>query len=247
MRRKILIGLGALLSNLVIAQTTTPSPLAINPRAVTIINLKQLSKEAVAPTVARWNTKGYTLIGVLYVAGAVATMRANGEELDAAFKDYLVKNPQAQSLDQIFNSELVSSLNKLQLSPTDIEVVFEDKEAIIDPSKANGSLVFSINKLESGFVAVADDKPYKPIVSVSFSQLDGAVDRQKPKAMAVNMTLPAAEQVQYDNFDLLLADAPNAYIALQKITMSAAKQSALAIKGAVIKSQKTAEPNLNPT
>ena len=65
--------------------------------------------------------------------------------------------------------------------------------------------------------------------------------------MAVNMTLPAAEQVQYDNFDLLLADAPNAYIALQKITMSAAKQSALAIKGAVIKSQKTAEPNLNPT
>ena len=241
---KVLFSIICIVSHhLAIAQNVlTPSANAL-PQT---INLRQLSKDDVAPTAAKWSTTGYTIIGVLYVAGAMATMRAHGDELDAAFKGYLANNPQSDTLDKIFNNDLLANLKIIGIKTNDFEVKFEDKEAIIDPSRANGNLVFSINKLESGFLAAADDKPYRPIVSVSFSQLDGAVERQKAKAMAVNMTLPEAEQVQYDNFDQLLADAPNAFIALQKVARAAAKQCALAIKDALIKSQKTAETNANP-
>ncbi len=229
------------------AQITTPkieAPLAEFKRPSSI-HLSQLPMDGVKPTVTRWQTTGYTIIGMLYVAGALATMRAHGEELNTAFKDHITANPQIESLDKIFNTELMAALKKLEVTTSEISVSYDDDEALIDPSKTNGNLVFSINKLESGFLAAADDKPYIPIVSITFSQIDGELGRQKPKPLVVNMKLPADQNVQYENFDLLRADASNAYSSLQKITKAAASQTALAIKGFIMKSQKAAE--LAPT
>jgi hypothetical protein len=182
---------------------------------------------------------------MLYVAGAVATMRAHAEELNAAFKEYITANPQIESLDKIFNAELMASLKKLEVATSEISVSYDDDEVLTDPSKSTGNLFFTINKLESGFMAPADDKPYVPIVSITFSQIDGLLERQKPKPLVVNMKLPADQNVQYENFDLLRADASNAYSSLQKITKAAASQTALAIKGLIMKSQKA--PELVPT
>jgi hypothetical protein len=246
-RRKLLVGLSIFISNLALAQIAHPqleAPLSDFKRP-SAIHLSQLPVDGVKPTVTRWQTKGYTIIGVLYVAGAIATMRAHGDELNAAFKDHMTANPKIESLDKIFNTELMVALKKLEVTTSEISVSYDDDEALIDPSKTNGNLVFSINKLESGFLAEADDKPYVPIVSITFSQIDGVLERQKPKPLVVNMKLPADQNVQYENFDLLRADASNAYSSLQKITKAAASQTALAIKGFIMKSQKAAE--LAPT
>jgi hypothetical protein len=247
MYKKLLISLTICFSNLTMAEVITPKievPLSEFKRP-SAIYLSQLPVDGVKPTITRWQTTGYTIIGMLYVAGAVATMRAHAEELNTAFKDHITANPQIESLDKIFNAELMASLKKFEVTTSEISVSYDDDEAVIDPSKTNANLVFTINKLESGFLAAADDKPYVPIVSITFSQIDGALERQKPKLLVVNMKLPADQSVEYENFDLLRADASNAYSSLQKITKAAASQTALTIKGFIMKSQKAAE--LAPT
>lgn len=75
-----------------------------------------------AITDVRFNTTGYTIIGVAFVAAAVAKMDAQSKEFEQLVADYSRQHPEVPTLQAAFNDAFIEALQAKGVSHSAVEV-----------------------------------------------------------------------------------------------------------------------------
>jgi len=189
--------------------------------------------EPVKPAIS-YDVTGYTIFGVIYVAGAVAKMKANSSTLQKSYDDLLAAHADIHSLRDTFTQELSKDLQADGLALTEVPEVKKkgDSKAVAYPVtasdlKTKALLVF--DGLATGYHASGSTDPYFARAGVTVSVLNqanlaAAPVQYRPIVICEDEKLDSAHI--YHGFDDVIKDPQNSYEGLQQCMRRLAQQIA---------------------
>ncbi|QEL55993.1 iron-containing alcohol dehydrogenase [Chromobacterium paludis] len=221
MKRKLWIAaLGLLAAQTTLAQSVTPQEIGSGQ----LVGEKQVSlyrqTDDALPQVS-FNTTGYTLIGMLYVAAAVAKMKSQSSSLQEAYHNYLKSHPEQPSLQQAFRDKVaqdlktagieVANFDEVQAETTDKAVIYH-----VDAAKLSSHKLVVLDKLGSAYFAPSSTDPYKPRAQVLVTVFDrDHPDAQPLQFMRVASGVPDDSPYVFKDYEALSKDTGQAYAGLR--------------------------------
>ena len=181
---------------------------------------------------AVFDTHGYTIIGVAYVAAAIQKMKVQSNEVIAAQAQYLKEHPGVLSLKDTFDHDLEASLVRRGLNVSEISVakkVDANKEVSYEPnpSEVKTRWVVVVDGLASQYWAPSSTDNYKPQSAAVITLLDNDNPSAKPiHIVQQDNPKPEDESYSYSNFDELSKDTGKSYDGLKKSIARLADQTA---------------------
>lgn len=232
--------LASIISSLLNACGTTqiikPDPIQGSLKNATEVSMR-FQNEPVR-TGAVYNTTGYTIVGVLYVAAAVSKMNSQSDEMQAAYSKHLKDNPEIPSLQDTFNNELERALLSHGIKITKISAVKKigEKKEIsydINPSEINTKQAVIIDGLTAQYFAPSSTDYYNPKSMLLISVLDVNNSSSKPAKQEQIVETKAGESgpFAYKNYEMLSKDPGQAYDGLQQSVARLAKKVAESLIG----------------
>ncbi len=172
-------------------------------------------------------TTGYTIIGVLYVAGAVNTMDKNSAEMQAFYDKYVLEHPGVVSIKDAFNNELKKKMAKHGSTPQYIRVeksvnspfikagkpatLAEKTTYTVDATAVKSKSVVVVDGLLVEYFAKSSSDSYHPLAGALITIFNADDTYGKPK----NQELVAVHSaLEYADFESLKKDSDQAYLAL---------------------------------
>lgn len=192
-----------------------------------------------AKTGAVYNTTGYTIVGVVYVAAAVAKMNSQSDEMRTAYGKYLKDHPEISSLQDTFNNELERVLLSHGIKIAKISAVrnVSAKKEIsynINPSEIETKWAVIIDGLTAQYFAPSSTDYYNPKSMVLISVLDVNNSSSKPPKQEQIIETKTGESgpFAYKDYEMLSKDPSQAYDGLQQSVANLAKKVAESLIGA---------------
>ncbi|POA99426.1 hypothetical protein C2134_06565 [Chromobacterium sinusclupearum] len=171
-----------------------------------------------------FNTTGYTLFGVLYVAAAVAKMKSQSSSLQDAYHAYLQAHPELPTLQQAFRNRLDQDLKTAGIEAAsfdDVQKESTDKALIyhFDAAKLNTHKLVVLDKLDASYFAPSSTDPYKPLSRVVVSIYDHDHPEAKPlQFVRVANSAQGDSPYAFKDYEALSKDIGQAYSGLKAST-----------------------------
>ncbi|POZ61927.1 hypothetical protein [Chromobacterium alticapitis] len=221
MKRKLWIAaLGLLAAQTTLAQTETTQEIGSGQLAgEKQVSLFRQTDDAL-PQVS-FNTTGYTLFGVLYVAAAVAKMKSQSSSLQEAYHAYLQTHPEQPTLQQAFRNRLEQDMKTAGIevaSFDDVQSESNDKELKyrFDASKLSTHKLVVLDKLNTSYFAPSSTDPYKPLSKVVVTVYDHDHPDAKPlQFVRVANAAQGDSPYVFKDYEALSKDIGQAYSGLK--------------------------------
>jgi hypothetical protein len=188
-----------------------------------------------ARTYIGFNTKGFTLIGAIYVGMAMSKMRAQTEEMGTDLAAYLKAHPEVPSLQDVFNRELE---NQLRARGVAVEKISATRKVVdnkmvsyaIDPAEAKSQVAVVVDGLIAGYFAPSVTHQYNPRSRILFTVLDASAGKQLAQIeLHDEANLGDDTQYAYKDFPAVKESLPQAYEGLQRSVIRLASDLADAL------------------
>jgi hypothetical protein len=171
---------------------------------------------------------GYTIIGVLYVAGAVQMMDKNSAEMQAFYDKYVLEHPGVLSIKDAFNNELKKKMDehgsatqyitigKLVSPSASMHVGKPLSQAdrtkyTVDANAVKSQLVVVVDGLTGAYYAKTSSDSYHPLLGVTITILNANDTYEKPTSQEL---VAVQSPLEYADFNALKIDSERAYLAL---------------------------------
>lgn len=153
------------------------------------------------------NTTGYTIIGVIYVAGVTAKNKENSQAFHESQKENYKENP----LQNIFNNELQNELIARGISLTAVPAPKKhDGVVAFDSSEVKTRWALWTETLSSTYVAEGSTAAYQPVGNVAVFFQDMEDTNAKLQFFSVTEVLNDPKY-SFKDFESLQADQKMAY------------------------------------
>ena len=173
------------------------------------------------------NSTGYTIVGVIFVAGVIAKNKENSALFFESQKENFKENP----LREIFNNELQNTLTTLGVTLTAVSPPKKNEDGVIafDASVIKTRWALWTELLSCTYVAEGSTAPYRPVGNISVFIQDMEDKNAKLQSFSVIEVLNDPKYT-FNDFGSLQADTKLAYAGMAAAVDQLAKRIAKEIR-----------------